>query len=271
MAKNEAQSIRKTFKRLIAFAGGLFLLGVLLTAVEYKFNSNSGILTVNIEPIDEKRYILPEDIGKLIKETFYGEDNPKTVQELLSDETLGTINLKALEEVIDNSPWVKASDVYVDANNNITVNIAQRKPILRCFDERNNVFYIDRNGNQMPISEHQTARVIVANGYIKNPEKGTKVDSLYNVVDSLCKLTLFIQKDTFLTAQFEQIYVERNQDFTLIPKVGDSEVLLGNLSLLEDKFKRLRLFYLEAMPREGWRKYGKINLKYKKQVVGVKN
>jgi cell division protein FtsQ len=271
MAKSEAQSIRKTFKRLVAFAGGLFLLGILLTAVEYKFNSNSGTLTINIESINEKRYILPEDIGKLIKRTFYGEDNPKTVQELLSDETLGTINLKALETVIDNYPWVKASDVYVDANNNITVNIIQREPVLRCFDERNNAFYIDEFGNQMPISEHESARVIVANGYIKNPEKGTRTDSLYNVVDSLCKLALFIQKDTFLTAQFEQIYVERNQDFTLIPKVGDSEVLLGDLKLLEDKFKRLRIFYLEAMPREGWRKYEKINLKYKKQVVGVKN
>lgn len=271
MAKNEAQSIRKTFKRLVAFAGGLFLLGVLLTAVEYKFNSKSGMLTVNIEPIETERYILPEDIGRLIKKTFYGEDNPKTVQELLSDETLGTINLKALEEVIDNYPWVKSADVYVDANNNITVNIVQRKPILRCFDERNNAFYTDEYANQMPISLHETARVIVANGYIENPEEGTSADSLYNVVDSLCKLALFIQKDTFLTAQFEQIYVEKNQDFTLIPKVGDSEVLLGDLNMLEDKFKRLRVFYLEAMPREGWRKYGKINLKYKKQVVGVKN
>lgn len=267
MAKNEAQSLRRTFKRLIAFAGGLFLLGVLLTAVEYKFNSKSGILTVNIEPIEGKRYILPEDVGKLIKKTFYGEDNPKTIQELLSDETLGTINLKALEEVIDDYSWVKTSDVYVDADNNITVNIIQRKPILRCFDERNNAFYVDENGHQMPISAHETARLIVANGYIKNPG----VDSSYNVVDSLCKLALYIQKDTFLMAQFEQIYVERNQDFTLIPKVGDSEVLLGDLSLLEDKFKRLRIFYLEAMPREGWRKYEKINLKYKKQIVGVKN
>ncbi len=271
MAKNEAQSIKKTLKRLIAFAGGLFLLGVLLTAVEHKFSTKSGILTVNIEPIEDKRYILPEDIGKLIKKTFYGEDHPKTIQELLSDETLGTMNLKALEEVVDNYPWVKSSDVYVDANNNITVNIIQRAPIMRCFDERNNAFYVDENAHQMPVSERETARVIVANGYIKNPEEGTTADSLYNVVDSLCKLALYIQKDTFLTAQFEQIYVERNQDFTLIPKVGDSEVLLGDLNLLEDKFKRLRIFYLEAMPREGWRKYEKINLKYKKQIVGVKN
>jgi cell division protein FtsQ len=81
----------------------------------------------------------------------------------------------------------------------------------------------------------------------------------------------FIRQDTFLTAQIEQIYVEKNQDFTLIPKVGDTELIFGDLTFMKEKFRKLKIFYLEAMPYEGWRKYDKLNLKYKKQVVGVKN
>jgi cell division protein FtsQ len=269
MATSEVKNLRSTFKRLVAFAGGLFLLGVLFTAIEYKLNSTSGELTVNIEPIDGKRFLSKEDIGALIKETFYGETS-KSIEDLLADEKLKRINLQALESLIDAYPWVFESDVYVDAQNNITVSIIQRKPLMRCFDENNNSFYVDENGARMPVSEHETARVIVASGNFKDVE-GTKADSIYNVVDSLLKLMQFIQTDAFLTAQIEQIYVETNGDFVLIPKVGNTEMIFGGLDMMEDKFRRLKVFYKEAMPYEGWRKFQKLNLKYKKQVVGVKN
>jgi cell division protein FtsQ len=269
MATSEIKNLRSTFKRLVAFAGGLFLLGVLFTAIEYKLNSTSGQLTVNIEPIDGKCFISKEEIGMLIKATFY-EETSKSIEDLLADEKLKRINLKALESLIDNYPWVFESDVYVDAQNNITVNIIQRKPLMRCFDEKNNSFYVDENGVRMPVSEYETARVIVASGNFQDVE-GTKADSVYNAVDSLFKLMQFIVADEFLTAQIEQIYVERNGDFVLIPKVGNTELIFGGLDMMEDKFRRLKVFYTEAMPYVGWRKFKKLNLKYKKQVVGVKN
>lgn len=269
MATSEVKNLRSTFKRLVAFAGGLFLLGVLFTAIEYKLNSTSGELTVNIEPIDGKSYISKEDIGELIKKTFYGETS-KSIEHLLADEKLKRINLKALERLIDDYPWVLESDVYVDAQNNITVNITQRTPLMRCFDEKNNSFYVDENRVRIPVSDHEVARVIVASGNFKDVER-TKTDSVYNPVDSLFKLIRFIQKDAFLTAQIEQIYVEINGDFVLIPKVGNTELIFGDLDMMEDKFKRLKVFYKEAMPYQGWRKFKKLNLKYKKQVVGIKN
>ncbi|NJN78222.1 MAG: hypothetical protein HC803_07730 [Saprospiraceae bacterium] len=205
MAASEVKKLRSTFKRLVAFAGGLFLLGVLFTAIEYKLNSTSGQLTVNIEPIDGKRFVTEKEIGALIKKNFYGDEVSKPIEELLADETLKRINLKALESLIDQYPWVLASDVYVDAQNNITINITQRRPLLRCFDEYEKSFYVDEEGTRMPISDEETARVIVASGKIKDWEEGSQADSTYNVVDSLYKLVKFIELDTFLFAQIEQI------------------------------------------------------------------
>lgn len=270
MAGSETKKLRATFKRLIAFAGGLFLLGILFTAIEYKLNSKSGELRVNIESVDGKQYITKEDIGDLIKEKFYG-DTPKSIEKLLADEKLKRINLRALEDIIDKYEWVLESDVYVDAQNNITINIKQRTPIMRCFDVKNNSFYLDDNGAKMPISGHETARVIVASGNIQGAKVTELSDTTYNVVDSIYKLVQYIRTDTFLMAQIEQIYVEKNQDFTLIPKVGDTELIFGDLTMMEEKFRKLKIFYREAMPYEGWRKYDKLNLKYKKQVVGVRN
>lgn len=270
MASSETRRLRETLKRLIAFAGGLFLLGILFTAIEYKFNSTGEQFEVNIEPVDGKFFVKKEDIADLIKKKFYGETT-RSIEDLLGDETLKRINLKSLEEVVDNFPWVLESDVFVDAQNNITIDIIQREPIMRCFDAKNNSFYIDEHGVEMPISENATSRVIVASGNIAEPRVGIEGDTLYNVVDSLFKLVEFIRQDTFLTAQIEQIYVEKNQDFTLIPKVGDTELIFGDLTFMEEKFRKLKIFYLEAMPYEGWRKYNKLNLKFKNQVVGVKN
>jgi cell division protein FtsQ len=122
----------------------------------------------------------------------------------------------------------------------------------------------------MPTSREGSARVITASGYIRAGLEPMRQDSFYSVTDTLCKLVHYINRDTFLTAQIEQIYVEKNQDFTLIPKIGDSEILFGKLNGMEDKFRRLKIFYREALPYEGWRKYQKINLKYQKQVVGIK-
>lgn len=270
MAGGETRRLKETLKRLIAFAGGLFLLGILFTAIEYKFNSTSEQFNVNIEPINGKYFISKEDVGNLIKETFYGE-TPRKIENLLGDETLKRLNLKDLEEVVDKFPWVLESDVFVDAQNNITIDITQREPIMRFFDVKNNSFYLDKNGVQMPTSPRETARVIVASGNIQAPRLSVEADTLYNVVDSLYKMVQYIRQDTFLRAQIEQIYIEKNQDFTLIPKVGDTELIFGNLTRMEDKFRKLKIFYLEAMPYEGWRKYDKLNLKYRKQVVGVRN
>lgn len=270
MAGGETRKLRETFKRLIAFAGGLALLGILFMAIEYKLKSPSGKFNVNIESVDGKYYINKEDVGNLIKEKFYGE-TPRKIEDLLADETLNRLNIKALEDVVDGFPWVLESDVFVDAHNNIIIEIKQRTPIMRCFDVKNNSFYVDDNGVRMPTSNRETARVIVASGNIQKPRLSVEADTLYNMVDSLYKMVQFIRQDTFLTAQIEQIYVEKNQDFTLIPKVGDTELIFGDLTSMKEKFKKLKIFYLEAMPYEGWRKYDKLNLKYKKQVVGVKN
>ena len=38
-------------------------------------------------------------------------------------------------------------------------------------------------------------------------------------------------------------------------------------SEVESKFEKLKVFYKEAMPYEGWRKYDEISLKYNGQIV----
>ena len=73
-----------------------------------------------------------------------------------------------------------------------------------------------------------------------------------------------------MNAQIGQIHREKNGDFVLIPQVGSHTIIFGSAFSdreVEEKFKKLKVFYEEGLPYEGWNKYDIINLKYKKQIV----
>jgi cell division protein FtsQ len=40
---------------------------------------------------------------------------------------------------------------------------------------------------------------------------------------------------------------------------------------VREKFEKLKIFYREAIPYEGWDKYEEINLKFKRQIVCKKS
>ncbi len=119
----------------------------------------------------------------------------------------------------------------------------------------------------MPLSDHFSARVLVATGNIPpfsddfmDPEKKHTLKDLFALRGDLLA-------DEFMNALIEQVYVTNRGEYILIPKLGDQKIILGPYENVADKFKRLKVFYKEGMPYEGWQKYSEINLKYKGQVV----
>jgi cell division protein FtsQ len=70
-----------------------------------------------------------------------------------------------------------------------------------------------------------------------------------------------------------QVYLEKNGDFILIPIVGKQTILFGSAfsdEEVNDKFNRLKIFYKQGIPYEGWDKYNTIIVKYDGQIVGRK-
>ncbi len=190
-----------------------------------------------------------------------------------------SIPIAVYERHITADPSVKRAEVYTKHNGVFAVKVYQREPILRIFNAFGETFYLDKDGNVMPTSENYTARVPVANGFIM--DKQFKMQR-YNVaemtdsmnqrssLDDLFQLATFIRNDEFWKAQIQQIRVEPNGELTLIPTVGDHHILLGRTDRMEQKFKKLLLFYRKGLNRTGWDQYSHINLKYKDQVICTK-
>lgn len=271
--------MRTLLRRILIIGTGLLLLAIIVSAVEYRSRSNLGQLIVTVNPIgvEKARYITKEDVRKIIAKRYFGE-GVENVETLLQKKQLGQLNLEDLENVLDKHPLISNSDVYVDARNNIKIEIDQRQPILRIIDDKGKHFYIDKKGQIMPISKYASARVPIANGNIQRRDRRKvrvplgSTDTLFNTIDSLLVLANYMSEDSFLNAQIDQIYVDSKQEFMLVPKLGRHKIIFGSLNKMKDKFLRLKIFYKKALryPKKGWRKYKRLNLKYDKQVVGIK-
>lgn len=184
----------------------------------------------------------------------------------LENSDLGDLEVERMERVLEGDPFVKNADVYIDQNNQLHINIEQREPLVRVLDNNGNNYYLDAAGKKMPPSKNFAARVMVATGNISpyTPEfrekRKSSLKDLYNITQTLLA-------DEFLKSFIQQIHVNNAGEFILVPLIGDQKIILGSAKKLEDKLNRLKIFYKEGMPYEGWRKYETINLKYSGQVV----
>ncbi|MEO1436055.1 MAG: cell division protein FtsQ [Bacteroidota bacterium] len=247
-------------KQLGLVTGAALLLMVILSAVQRKQNADSIDLQIQIEALEGEQLITDKDVRNSIQRRF-GHN--------LNGIPIGNLDLKEVEKVLESDPFVYDADVYVDAIHKVKVRIWQREPLLRVIDRNGSQYYLDIEGEKLPLSPNYTARVLVASGNIKDYE-ADYLENEKSDLNQLFKVAIAVYKDEFLKAQTEQLYINAKRDLLLIPKVGDHKIVLGNALELEQKLEKLKLFYHEGLPYKGWQTYKTINLKYEDQIVCTK-
>jgi cell division protein FtsQ len=197
--------------------------------------------------------------------------------EPLPGQKIRDVSLRKIEKLINELYYVEHSQVYSTIDGAIIARISQREPIARVINSHNESFYIDRNGKLMKTTPRYSARVVVVSGYIPSRYSPT-VDLSLAMNDksssrsdkTLCELfdlINYIEKDRFLNAWIDQIYITRSGGFELIPKNGSHVVEFGDISDMEQKFNKLIMFYKNGLTNMGWNNYRRINLKFKNQIV----
>lgn len=206
---------------------------------------------------------------------FIDKDEVDNILKVHSSQLIGKrmedINIHELERRLKSNPFIEFAKVYADMDGVIRVEISQRQPILRVMNQFNQDYYIDQHGVKVPLSVNFTARVVAANGYI-DEVFGSRIDTLHTEIGrELYKTAAYISRDSLWDAQISQIYVNKDHEIELIPRVGNNRILIGDADSLDAKFHNLLVFYKQAMPKVGWDRYKIINVKYASQVVGVKS
>jgi len=262
----------KKFLKILVIAAWVLMTGGLFALLGFTTTEHNSDVC--------KKYIIHIDYGKADVLITEGDvySVVRSTGNLLKGQHLGSIDFERIEREIKRQSYVANAQAYMTLEGVVEIDVVQRQPILRIFNEKGESYYLDGLGNLMPLNPAFSARVLVATGSI--PENFSKkvcylTDSVkkkdsveyHSVMNNLYKLSAYITKDKFLKAQIEQIYVDPNGEFELIPRIGTQIILMGNADNLEDKFERLFVFYRMGLSRTGWSRYNIINIKFKNQVV----
>ena len=87
------------------------------------------------------------------------------------------------------------------------------------------------------------------------------------MIDDVFKVAEFIRTDPLWHAQIEQLYVNKELEIELIPRVGNHRIVVGDATDLKKKLDKLKIFYKKGLSKTGWNEYSVINLKFANQVV----
>jgi cell division protein FtsQ len=200
---------------------------------------------------------------------FIGENSlflkPETVNKLLieKNQDLKTLNkvdldLKKLETAINQQKLIEKADVFVSVDGVLKAVVKQKTPVGRVFEEAGS-FYVDYEGNKMPLSDNFTARVPLVSGEITVVKK-----------EKLSQVLRMINEDEFLKKNIIGIQVLPNGSLVMVNRNYDFQIDFGRTINIEKKFRNYKAFFQKAVLDSSLNTYKKINLKFTKQVVCIK-
>lgn len=174
----------------------------------------------------------------------------------LKGKKIDEINYGKVERALVGHKLIERAECYASPSGKVYIDIWQHLPVLRIISE-NDDYYVDSNGEKTGLSPNSVADVVIASGNINDKR----------TVKELYDFSVILKGNPYWDSLVEQIYVEPDGEWTLIPRAGDFEIELGMPVDLETKMERIGLFVRDYLPVMGWGRYSKISLKFNGQIV----
>lgn len=221
---------------------------VFLFSFSAKRNESRKLIGATIEFADDKDFITIDKVNKLLIQN-YG-----SVTSIQKDK----LDLNSVEKTLDANPMIDKAEIYTTIDGHLKAIIKQKTPIARVY-EGSSSYYIDYEGNRMPLSEHSTARVPLVTGEINRVDR-----------EKLYKVLRFIYDDDFLKKNIIGLEVNSTGGLRMMNRNYNYEIEFGRLINAERKFKNYKAFFQDAVKDTLIKQYKTINLKFTQQVVCTK-
>lgn len=254
--------MNKTTKNIIIRISFLLSLGVFIfLAVLAKISRNQNKVNKILIAVDDQfgnSFVDKKQVLTIVQDKFTTDHQKVSSNELLK-----------IEKSILVIPQVNKANAYTDDNGNLNIKVQQRIPLFRVYNQQGNSFYVDLNGVKFPTSNEFTAKVPIVTGAIlesydtTNTIKSIELKRIFNIIKT-------INKNTLWSSMIGQYNITPQAQVELIPRLGSSTILLGDDKFIEQKLKRLDIFYFDVLKKVGWDYYKVINIMYKNQIVCLK-
>ena len=227
----------------------MFALVIFLFSFTSNRNANRKITKSMVVFVgDNAPFVKQETVNKLLIE------NRKEVQSIAKDK----LDLNKLEKALNAHAMIEKSDVFVSIDGVLKATVKQKTPIARVFDGDDS-FYIDYEGNKMPLSSNFTARVPLVSGEINK-----------NNTADLAELFRIIYGDEFLKKNIIGVQIMPNGSLIMLNRNFNYQIDFGRAINVKAKFNNYKAFFQKAVLDSSLYKYNKIDLRFTQQVVCTK-
>ncbi len=227
----------------------IFGVVIFLYSFTSKRNEMRKISKPDIEFVNsESPFVTHEMVNKLLIENFGGASSIKKEQ----------VDLKRIEQTINKHSMIDYSEVYVSVDGKLKTIVKQKTPIARVFNNYSS-FYVDYEGDKMPLSNNFSARVPLIYGDV---DKALDKDFV--------ALLRKIYSDDFLKKNIIGMTINDDGSIVMKNRNYSYDIIFGRTIHMDRKFDNYKAFFQKAVQDTLISSYSKINLKFTKQVVCTK-
>jgi cell division protein FtsQ len=168
---------------------------------------------------------------------------------------LKEINIKLLEESLDNHSSIEKAEVYSDIDGTVHIKIWQQQPLARLMS-KNRSEYLTANGTLMPLSDHYSEKVPLVTGSLAFAQK-----------EQVARFWKMLSEKEHLLNSFSGLHCAVDSNWILYPAKGDYQINLGKATELKKKMENLENFFRFSGEIQEINKLESINLEFNNQVI----
>ncbi len=214
-------------------------------------------IIVEIDNLHENHFLDEADVMKLV------ENSGQAVKGTGIDR----IKLKEIESKLKIDKHIQDAQLFGDLKGNLIVNVELRRPMARIVQQDAPDAYIADDGVIMPVSEKYTSRVMLLSGAMMKKLLESEDLNKTDEGKQILEMIRYVSEERFWKAQVAQMDIDADGRITIFPQVTGQKVEFGKAIDIENKFRKLMIFYKKILPQRGWTKYERVNLEYEGQVI----
>ncbi len=255
----------KTVRTIINIISAILLTGVLAAAYSGGVSSREPLkckgLKVEISDSSSNRFLTAADVKKYL-DREYGK---------YIGMPLDSINLTRIEDIIDGRSAVDKSQAFTTRDGMLNIKVTQRTPIVR-FQKADGGFYADSEGFLFPLQSSYCSRVQIVDGDIplkaNSGYKGELTDGKEKKwLKDVLKVINYMETSKIWKDKIVQVTVSDGGELTLVPREGKERFHFGQPEMIEEKFRKMEMYYSHILPEKGSDRYTSVNVEYEGQIV----
>ncbi|MCK9302267.1 MAG: hypothetical protein PHU62_02875 [Bacteroidales bacterium] len=244
---------------ILKIISAIFIVAVIaLVVISSKEYRDKTILNVNVAvKCDENRRMLNDSTVKLYLQDVIVPIIGTKVKDFSDSTLLGKIRkIESVENTVINC----------DLNGNMIITITQKLPIAKIYTGKNKSYkYLTANADVITSAEYYGTRLFDfydSDNILLQSNKDEITKEVSEIVQQMWE-------DAFLSVITDKIIITKDKQISLKSFFGNQEIIIGNITDLDDKSNNLKLFY-EAVEDDELAMYKIIDLRFNNQIVATK-